>query len=69
MGRPARGVKPMEVSTDLPPSTAAMEEPLPRWQEMSLTSSGFLPSIAAARPATYLWLVPWKPYRRTLSSS
>ncbi len=61
MGTPARGVKPMEVSTLLPPSTAVMEEPLPRWQEISLTSSTGLPSMAAARPATYLWLVPWKP--------
>ena len=29
MGRPARGVKPMEVSTLLPPSMAVTEEPLP----------------------------------------
>ena len=61
MGRPARGVKPIEVSTLLPPSTAAMEEPLPRWQEISFSSSMGLPSIAAARWATYLWEVPWKP--------
>ena len=49
MGRPARGVKPMEVSTLLPPSTAAMEEPLPRWQVMIFSSEGSLPSMAAAR--------------------
>ena len=61
MGRPARGVKPMEVSTLLPPSTAVTEEPLPRWQEMSFRLSMGLPSISAAREATYLWLVPWKP--------
>ena len=51
----------MEVSTLLPPSTAVTEEPLPRWQEMSFSSSGFLPSITAARWETYLWEVPWKP--------
>ncbi len=42
MGRPARGVKPMEVSTLLPPSTAVTEEPLPRWQEISFSSSRLL---------------------------
>ena len=61
MQTPARGVKPMEVSTDLPQSTAVTEEPLPRWQEISLSSSGFLSSMTAARAATYLWEVPWKP--------
>ena len=39
MGRPASGVKPMEVSTLLPPSMAVTEEPLPRWQEISLSCS------------------------------
>ena len=34
----------MLVSTDLPPSTALMEEPLPRWHTMIFRSSGFLPS-------------------------
>ena len=29
MGTPSRGVKPMEVSMDLPPSMAQTEEPLP----------------------------------------
>ena len=61
MGTPARGVKPMEVSTLLPQSTAATEEPLPRWQVMIFSSSMGLPSMAAARWDTYLWLVPWKP--------
>ena len=41
--------KPMEVSTDLPPSMAVTEEPLPRWQEISFSSEASLPSIAAAR--------------------
>ena len=54
MGRPASGVKPMEVSTLLPPSIAVTEEPLPRWQEISLSCSMGLPSISAARWETYL---------------
>ena len=61
MGTPARGVKPMEVSTLFPPSTAVTEEPLPKWQVMIFSSSMGFPSMAAARPATYLWEVPWKP--------
>ena len=52
IGRPASGVKPMEVSTDLPPLTAVTDEPLPRWQEMSLSSSIGRPSMAAARSVT-----------------
>ena len=31
MTRPSSGVKPMEVSTDLPPRIAVTEAPLPRW--------------------------------------
>ena len=48
IGTPARGVKPIVVSTDLPFLTAVIEEPLPRWQVIIFKSSGFLPSIAAA---------------------
>ena len=33
---PANGVNPIEVSTDLPPSTAVIEAPLPKWQVMIL---------------------------------
>ena len=43
---------PMEVSTHLPPSTAVMELPLPRWQVTILRSFISLPSISAARFAT-----------------
>ena len=57
----------MEVSTLLPPSTAVTEEPLPRWQVMIFSSAAGFPSMAAARLVTYLWEVPWNPYRRTLS--
>ena len=52
IGTPARGVKPMEVSTLLPPSMALTEEPLPRWQVMIFSSSMGLPSRAAARAET-----------------
>jgi hypothetical protein len=41
---PALGVKPIEVSTDLPRLMAVMEEPLPRWQVMIFFSSMFQPS-------------------------
>ena len=49
----------MEVSMHLPFSMAHREEPLPRWQLIILKS--VLPRRAAARRATYLWEVPWKP--------
>ena len=52
MGRPSSGVKPIVVSTEMPPSTAVIEEPLPRWQVMILQSLGSLPSILAARSDT-----------------
>ena len=61
MGRPASGVRPMVVSTHFPFFTAAMEEPLPRWQVMIFSSSMGLPSMAAARWETKRWEVPWKP--------
>ena len=38
MTRPSSGVKPMVVSMDLPPSTAVMLAPLPRWQVMIFRS-------------------------------
>ena len=37
--RPARGVRPIEVSMHLPESMAVMEEPFPRWQVMTFISS------------------------------
>ena len=52
MGRPTSGVKPMEVSTLLPPLMAQMLEPLPMWQLMSLSSSMGLPMSSAQRPET-----------------
>ena len=62
IGRPARGVSPMEVSTDLPPSTAVILDPFPRWHTISLVSLISLPISSASLLDTKLWLVPWKPY-------
>ena len=59
MGRPSRGVSPMEVSTHLPALEQLTLEPFPRWQVMTFASG--LPSSSRARPVTYLWEVPWKP--------
>ena len=58
---PASGVKPMDVLTDLPPSTAVMLAPLPRWQVMIFISLMSRSISCAQRMDTYLWLVPWKP--------
>lgn len=33
-GRPARGVRPIDVSRDLPAWMQAAEQPLPRWRAM-----------------------------------
>ena len=49
---PANGVKPIEVSTDFPPSTAVIDAPFPRWQVMIFNSSIGLPNISAARSET-----------------
>ena len=43
--RPARGVKPMVVSTHLPSFTAVMEEPFPKWQTTILVPLGSRPVI------------------------
>ena len=61
MGRPSWGVKPMEVSMDLPNFTEQVEAPLPRWRLAMRSSSMGRPSRAAARSVTYWWEVPWKP--------
>ena len=49
---PANGVKPIDVSTDCPPSTAVIDAPFPRWQVMIFNSSIGLPNISAARSET-----------------
>ena len=50
--RPSRGVKPMEVSMDLPCSMAVTEAPLPRWQVMTFVFSGKRFRSSMARAAT-----------------
>ena len=52
IGRPTSGVKPMDVSTHLPPSIAQMEEPLPMWHETIFSSSMGLPMSSAQREET-----------------
>mmetsp|Transcript_20617 Transcript_20617/g.55622 ORF Transcript_20617/g.55622 Transcript_20617/m.55622 type:complete len:241 (+) Transcript_20617:298-1020(+) len=69
MTKPSRGVRPMVVSTHLPFLMAAMLAPLPRWQMMAFMDSLGLPRSSAALPSTYVYDVPWKPYRRTPCSS
>jgi acetate kinase len=61
--------KPMEVSTDFPPSMAVMLAPLPRWAVMRFVSDSGFWRIRAALSATYRCEVPWNPYRRTRCSS
>ena len=65
MTRPSSGVRPMEVSTDRPPRTAAAEQPAPSWNVTSRARSGASPSTAVARSAIQAWARPWKPYRRS----
>ena len=63
MARPSRGVSPIVVSMHFPSLTAAMLEPLPRWQEISLRPSEFsLPKTFGTVIEMYLCDVPWKPY-------
>ena len=59
--RPSRGVRPMEVSTDFPWSTADTEAPLPRWHTIIFRSFLSFPSSSPTRLETKSWLVPWKP--------
>ena len=49
MGRPSWGVKPMEVSMDLPNFTEQVEAPLPRWRLAMRSSS--MGGPAGRRPA------------------
>ena len=49
---PANGVRPMLVSTHLPPSTAVMLLPLPKWQVTILISFASLPRYCAAAMLT-----------------
>jgi hypothetical protein len=50
MTRPSSGVKPMVVSTETPPRTAASDAPAPRWQVTTRSvASAAAPASSAAR--------------------
>ncbi len=49
---PSSGVNPIDVSTDLPPSTAVIDEPFPRWQETIFKSLISLPIASASAAET-----------------
>ena len=61
MTRPSSGVRPIEVSTDSPPSIAVIDAPLPRCSTICFSSRRGRPTKSAAASLTNLWLVPWKP--------
>ena len=63
---PSSGVRPIEVSMHLPPSTAETDAPLPMWQVTIFCVSGFTPSNLHTRSVTKRWLVPCAPQRRML---
>ena len=61
MTSPSSGVRPIDVSTERPPSIAVTEAPLPRWSTICLSSASGRPRNAAAASATNLCDVPWNP--------
>ena len=61
---PSSGVKPIVVSTETPPATAASEAPAPRWHVTIRSSSTGRPASSAARAEAYACESPWKPKRR-----
>ena len=61
MIRPSRGVRPMLVSTHLPPMEADTLAPLPKWQTITFAFFGSSPPNLIASPDTNIWLVPWNP--------
>ena len=56
--RPSSGVRPILVSMDFPPSSAAMLTPLPRWHMIILTLFRGFPSKPAALWLTYRYDIP-----------
>ena len=62
---PSSGVRPIEVSTHLPPTEAEIEAPLPRWHTITLAVLGSRLANLIVSLETKLWLVPWKPYLLT----
>ena len=65
---PATGVKPIVVSIDLPPATAANEAPAPMCAVTRRVDDNGTPSSSLARVLAHAWLNPWKPKRRIPSS-
>ena len=65
---PSRGVMPIEVATERPPSTAVTEQPLPRCATTSPSSVAGRASSSAARSTAHSTESPWKPYRRIPTS-
>ena len=63
--RPSSGVRPIEVSTHLPPIEAEIEAPFPRWHTMTFAESLSRFANLIVSFDTKLWLVPWKPYLLT----
>ena len=63
--RPSSGVRPIDVSTHLPPIEAEIEAPLPRWHTITLAVLGSRSANLIVSLETKLWLVPWKPYLLT----
>jgi hypothetical protein len=63
--RPSSGVKPIVVSTEMPPETAASDAPAPRCAVTVRSSVSGRPSSSAARCDAYAWESPWNPYRRS----
>ena len=59
--RPSIGVRPIDVSTGLPPAIADAEAPLPRCSTIWLSESSGLSRNAAACSLTYWCEVPWNP--------
>ena len=64
--RPSSGVKPIVVSTERPPRTAASDAPAPRWHVTMRNSSCTRPASSAARRDAYACERPWKPKRRNV---
>ena len=59
--RPSSGVRPIDVATERPPSTAVTEQPLPRCATTRRSLSAGLARSWAARSADQATDMPWKP--------
>src|SRR5699024_4253551 len=59
---PASGVNPIEVSIDLPFSTAVILAPFPKWHVIKRNLLRGISKTSDAFSETYLCEVPWNPY-------